>query len=181
MTTGNRIEIERVDEMYLSEQDEQRIARMLVRAFGEDFGGRSFHQQRHHLRLLVREQEAVIGHMALCYRSIRLGEKLLPIIGLGEVATDPDFQGQGIASALMSHAIAIAKDSSAAFFLLFGVRPLYAGVGFRNAPNPVTHVELFHAKTGQVSTEVVTDLMIMPLALEDWDDTAPVDLLGHMF
>ncbi|MEY1557295.1 GNAT family N-acetyltransferase [Yoonia sp. R2331] len=175
------MKIERIDEIHLTPEDEARIHTLLVRAFEEPFGNRSFHQQRHHVRLIVRDGDAIIGHMSLCYRSIRMGEDLLPIMGLAEVATDPDHRGKGIASALMTDAIAEARGSQAVHFLLFGGQPLYAGRGFRSVPNTVKHTALYDAWTGDVQVDDRGHLMVMELRDQPWDDTAPVDLLGFSF
>lgn len=175
------MQIERIDEIDLTPADEKQINAMLTAAFNESFGGRSFHQQRHHFRLIVRDGDAIIGHMALCYRSIRMGEALVPIMGLAEVATHPDHQGKGIASAMMTDAIAAAKDSQALFFLLFGVRPIYAGRGFRSVPNTAKHTALYDGWTDDVRIDDKGFLMVMELTDHPWDDTAPVDLLGFSF
>lgn len=172
---------EKIDETRLTPTDEAKINRLLERAFQEDFGGRSYHQQRHNLRLIAREGDIITGHMALCYRSIRMGDALVKIMGLGDVATDPDYQGQGIASALMTEAIAEARASAADFFLLFGVRPIYAGRGFRAAPNAIKHVAMYHAHTDDVRVQDDPYLMVMELKGITWDDTAVVDLLGFSF
>lgn len=175
------MQIERVDETHLRPSDDALINTLLMRAFGEDFGNRSFHQQRHTLRLLTRQNERVIGHMALCYRAVRLGNTLHNIMGLAEVATDPEFRGQGVANRLLAAAIVEAKTTQAAFFLLFGDQPLYATGGFRAFPNPITYVDYDHARTGSVHHVVLDQLMVLPLHKTPWDDTATLDLLGHKF
>ena len=175
------MQIERIDETRLTAADDTRINALLVRAFEEGFGDRSFHQQRHHVRFVVRDGDSIIGHMALCYRSIRMGDVLVPIMGLGEVATDPDHQGKGIASAMMTDVIAEANASEAAFFLLFGVRPIYEGRGFRSVANSVKHTALYNAWTDDVRIDDAGYLMVMPLTDMAWDDDAPIDLLGFSF
>ena len=102
------MQIDRIDELRLHSADEAQITTLLTRAFGEEFGGNSFHQQRHHVRLVVR-QPHIIGHMALTYRAIRADGHMLDIIGLAEVATDPDHRGRGIAGALLQAAISEAR------------------------------------------------------------------------
>lgn len=175
------MQIERIEEYNLTAKDEAQINTLLVRAFDESFGDRSFHQQRHHIRFLTRDNGKVIGHMALSYRAIRMGDTLVNNIGLAEVATDPDHQGRGIATELLKATIAEARASQADFYTLFGVRPIYAGHGFRAVPNPVTHTALYHARTGDVTRAETTDLMVMQLRDILWDDTAPIDLLGFSF
>lgn len=174
------MQVEMIHEWQLAEDDEQAIAVLLNRAFGEFFEGRSFHQQRHHIRLIARDPE-IIGHMALCYRAIRMGDALVNIMGLAEVATDPEHRGKGIASALMRQAIEVAQDSQADFFVLYGVRPIYAGVGFRSVSNPILCTPFDHARTGAIVRETEEDLMVMELSDIRWDDTAEIDLLGFKF
>ena len=96
---------EAIPEIELGPADEAMIADLLMRAFGPDFDGRSYYKQRPHLRLVIRDEGRIVGHMALVMRDIRLGERLCPIAGLAEVATDPERRGAGIASALLPEAI----------------------------------------------------------------------------
>lgn len=177
--------IDRIEELRLSAGDEAEIAALLARAFGgSDFGGRSFHQQRHHLRLVLRDPH-VVGHMALTYRAIRMGDALVDIVGLAEVATDPDRRGEGIATRLLTAAIDEARGRRAQFFVLFGNRPIYAGHGFREVKNPFTYVELYEARTGDVVRREgagdLDDMMVLPLGDMDWDDTVHIDMLGTKF
>ncbi|MBL4813339.1 MAG: GNAT family N-acetyltransferase [Rhodobacteraceae bacterium] len=111
--------IEHIEEMRLTHADEQSINALINSAFGPHYGPRSFHGQRHHMRLIIRDPH-IIGHMALCYRAIRLDGRLINVIGLAEVATDPGRRGEGIAARLLQAAIAESKASQAAFILLFG-------------------------------------------------------------
>jgi predicted N-acetyltransferase YhbS len=175
------MQIERIDETQLSPTDETAINVLLRRAFGNDFGNRSFHQQRHSFRLIIRQGPQVVGHMALCYRAVRLGDNLFNVIGLAEVSTDPDLQGQGIASALMREAIAQAKATQADFFMLFGDKSLYAGNGFQKKNNVLIYTDFHDAKTGAIHHEPAKGLMTLPLTDMPWDDTATLDLLGHAF
>ena len=174
-------QIERIEEMRLTPGDEQAIAALLGRAFDTDFGGRSYFKQRHHLRLVWREGGQVLGHMALCMRDIRLGDTLTPIIGLAEVATDPDHRGRGIATAVMAGAIEEASASIAEFFVLFGDQPLYAASGFVTKANPYVAVRMHGARTAQVDSRTAESLMVLPLRGGYWDGAATVDLLGPAF
>lgn len=172
--------IERIEEMRLTREDEADIASLLDRAFGEGFNGRSFHMQRHHVRLVARDPE-IVGHMALCLRAVRLGERLVDIVGLAEVASAPERRGEGIASRLMEAALAEARATEAEFFVLFGERPMYAGNGFEAFDNPLRWVELDHARTGEVREGRKEGLMVLPLGEARWNGEAAVDLLGHLF
>ncbi len=175
------MKIERIEEIRLSKRDDKAIGSLLDASFGVDFGTRSFFQQRHHISLLVRQNAAVIGHMGITIRAIRMGGTLLTIAGLGDVATDLNYRGQGIATQLMHRAIEEVKSSQCAFFLLFGNRPLYAAFGFKSVPNKVRCTSLTGVKTGEVIELSDSKLMVMPLASTLWDETAVIDLVGHAF
>lgn len=169
-------------EWQLSSQDDAAIADLLVAAFDEYFQRRSYHKQRHHLRFVCRDDGRIIGHLALCFRDVRLGDTLVTIAGLGEVATEPAYQGQGVATALMAAALDTAHRSNAVFLLLFGTRPIYAGSGFVAANNPMRWVGMDDAVTGQTEVGQATDLMVLPLRPGTaWDAQLTLDLLGHLF
>ena len=175
------MKIERIEEMRLSKRDDKAIGSLLDGSFGVDYGTRSFFQQRHHIRLLMRQKAAVIGHMGITIRAIRMGDKLLTIAGLGDVATDISYRGQGIATQLLHHAIKEVKSSQCAFFLLFGNRPLYAASGFKSVPNKVRCTSLIGVKTGEVIELSDSELMVMPLGSILWDEATMIDLVGHAF
>lgn len=170
---------ELIPEWALTPTDEAEIAALLARCFTTDFGGRSFYQTRQHLRLVHREG-AILAHMAMQFRAMRLGGRLITVAGLGDVATAPEARGRGLAGALLAEAIAVARASPAEFFLLFGDRPLYAGAGFRPMRNVMVWCEMGGAVTGQITREAAQSLMVLPLR-GDWDATAELDLLGNLF
>ena len=175
------MQIERIEEMRLTHADDAKIGTLLDLCFDDDFSERSFYQQRHNTRLIVRSGDAVIGHMAISLRAIRVGERLCHAAGLAEVATHPDHRGQGIASRLLDAAIAEARASVADFFMLFGVAPLYAANGFRNQPNTITCVDMRGVRTGDLRQRKNEGVMVMELGNLAWDPTAPIDLVGFPF
>lgn len=174
-------QISNVEEHQLTASDEIALNQLLCSAFGDEFGDRSYFQQRHHIRVIARQDDQIIGQMSLCYRSIRLGADLVPIMGLGDVATAPEQRGRGVAGAMLTTAIDIVSQSAAQFFVLFGDRPIYAGHGFVAASNTVTYSSLENAHTGAVTTKSDANLMVLPLTDRVWDAVAPVDLLGFSF
>ena len=173
--------LETIHETDLTATDEAQISALLNRAFASDYGDRSYYKQRPHLRLVARHDGRIVGHLCLVMRDIRLGEALCPIIGVGDVATDPDFRGAGTASRLLDRAIDLARASPARFMVLFGDRPLYAGHGFVKAGNRLTYPMLDEVRTHGVITLVDPGLMVLPLRESRWDFAAPVDLVGHIF
>ncbi|NBZ87360.1 GNAT family N-acetyltransferase [Stagnihabitans tardus] len=170
---------ETIPEWALTADDEAQIAGLLARCFDTDFGGRSFFQTRQHLRI-VHRAPGIVAHMAVQFRAMRLGSRLITVAGLGDVATDPSQRGKGLAGALLTQAIEVARQSPAEFFLLFGDRPLYAGAGFRPMRNMIKWCEMRGAVTGEIMREPAESLMVLELK-GSWDETAELDLLGNLF
>ena len=173
--------VERIAEWALTDPDDRALAALLDTAFETDFGGRSYYKQRHHMRIVHRDSGRIVGHMGIAYRTIRLGRRLVDICGLADVATDPGLRGRGIASGMLSEAIAFGRESGAEFFVLFGDRGLYAGQGFRPAPNRMRFVAIDGFRLIDVREDTDEGLMVLPLGDVAWDDAAEVDLLGPMF
>lgn len=173
--------IESIPEWALSAQDDAEIADLLARSFDSDFGGRSYFHQRHHLRLVTRDQGRIVGHMALMLRSVRLGTERFEVACLGDVATVPAYRGRGIARALLQAAIAAAQASPGRHLLLFGVAQLYAAAGFQKAGNPVIYLHLADDRSQGLHREPAETLMVLPLRSEAWDAEADLDLLGPLF
>ncbi|MBS1301882.1 GNAT family N-acetyltransferase [Loktanella sp. SALINAS62] len=175
------MKVEKIPELALNLADDRAIATLMADAFGPDFNGRAYFRQRHHLRLIVRDGDRIIGHIALLMRDIRVGGALVPVIGVAEVATDPDHRGRGIAAALLQEAITVSRQSLADFMVLFGDRPMYAGHGFLRANNTLSYTLLDDARTQGIKTRVDEGLMILPLRDAAWNFGAHVDLVGHLF
>lgn len=177
------MQIDAIAEIDLTQDDEARIGALLERSFGVDAGyqGRSYHKQRHHLRLLAQDDGSLVGHLALCFRVIAMGGRPTPIIGVAEVATDPDHQGGGIATALLQAAIARARATQAAFILLFGNRPIYERMGFLPKTCTIRYLAMEGGRVTQIQARVEPATRIFPLREIAWDDAALVDLAGPIF
>lgn len=173
--------VETIPEHHLTREDDAAIAALLKQAFTTDFYGRSYFQQRHHVRLVIRDEGRIIAHIGLCLRDVRLGAKMLTVIGIGDVATDPAQRGQGLASQILKDAISVARAGPADFLMLFGDRPMYRGHGFVSQPNSLTYVSMEDGHTCEIKTEPDDTLMIYPLGEAEWDAAAPLDLMGHKF
>lgn len=175
------MKIELISEWELSAEDDSKIADLLSKAFDTDFGGRSFYQQRQHVRIVARDGDVVIGHMALSFRVVRQGDKLIDVAGLAEVATDPGRRGQGIATRLLRHTIDFVKGTKAEFFVLFGDAPLYAANGFRSYPMTMRAVDMVGVRTTGIEDIRKQSFMVMPMKDKTWDPEIDLDLLGWAF
>ena len=171
-----------IPEHLLTNADDAAIAGLLARCFTTDFGGRSFFQTRHSWRHLFRDRGQVIAHLAVQLRAVRLGEYLLTIAGIADVATAPNHRGQGHAATLLQAAITTARQSPAGQVLLFGTAKLYPAAGFRPIKNPLTYIDLTDARSGRLHRDRPEDhLQVLDLSDTPWDETKPLDLLGGLF
>ncbi len=180
---GNRLSrnaCEILPEWRLDAETEGQIAMLLADAFPTDYGGRSFFQQRPHLRLIRRDPD-VVGHVAVFLREVRLDGHLKQVLGIGDIATHRAHRGTGIASALLGQALTPPIAGRAEFALLFGRRGLYDRAEFRRAANPIRHVDLTGAESRAITQTSSDFLMVRPLRGTNWPEHAPLDLLGAMF
>ena len=76
-------DVEIIHETQLNAKDDRAIAALLKAAFTTNFYNCSYFQQRHHLRLLIREGDRVAAHIGLCLRDVRLGDAVLTVMGVG--------------------------------------------------------------------------------------------------
>jgi predicted N-acetyltransferase YhbS len=173
--------IETIPEHLLTKDDEAAIAALLARCFRTDFGGRSFFQTRHSWRHLLR-RDGIVAHLAVQLRAVRLGEELVTIAGIADVATDPGHRGRGHAATLLNAALAVARQSPARHVLLFGTAQLYPAAGFQPVTNPLTYLDLTGARTGTLHRDRAEDhLQVIDLSDSAWDESKPLDLLGGLF
>ena len=173
---------ETIAEPALSREDEAAITDLLNRVFDTDFGNRSYFHQRPHHRHVIRADGRIVAHLAVMHRAIRMGDRLVTIDGIGDVASDPDHRGQGHAGTLLKRAMAAAQGSPTTdFVVLFGDRPLYAGHGLVPQRQRLRYVEMDGARMGEVVEADSDGLMVWPCGTLDWDGDALIDLLGDKF
>lgn len=172
--------IEGLSELDLNSTDEAAIAQLLRDCFPTDYGGRSFFQQRPQHRLIWREG-GILAHLALFYRAIRLGDNMVDVLGVGDVATAPVARSRGLATALLDHAIRLGGTTPAQFMILFGARGLYDRAGFSPETNALIHVDMTGAKTESVHHDSNAFLKVRPLAGRNWPKQDVVDFLGPLF
>lgn len=171
-----------IAEQALSDADDRAIADLLARSFATDFGGRSYFQTRHSWRHVIRQGDRIVAHLAVQLRAVRLGQRLLTVAGIADVATDPDHRGAGLAGALLQAALEASRTSPASHALLFGTAALYPAAGFRPVANPITYLDLTGAQSRDLHrTRVVPHLQVLDLSDLPWDETLPLDLLGGLF
>lgn len=175
------MQIERVFEPELAPDVDAEIAGLLNESFGGGYGGRSFYQQRPSLRFLAWDDTRLIGHIAVCYRAVRLGDQELTAAGLIDVATRPDMQGKGVAKTLLRQVEDWARGTRADLLMLFGDHPVYAAMGYQSKHVTQRYVPMIGVRTHETQQEARPGPMILPLRPMAWDDSAVLDLVGFRF
>lgn len=84
---------------------------------------------REHTRVAFKQGQ-LVGAMRITTDTIRIGEARLKMGGLGWIAVDDAFRGQGIASAMIEDALAYMRRHQYHVSMLFGVVDFYHRFGF---------------------------------------------------
>ncbi len=89
------------------------------------------------LSLVAVMDDVVIGHLLITEISITSGDHIVPALGAGPMAVLPEYQGKGIGSALMRHALDRCKEHpDYSLVVLIGHAGYYPRFGFKPArPN----------------------------------------------
>lgn len=108
-----------------------------VSAVGEYLLGRPGANPRH-VRGAYRGTECV-GAYLLEQRHMRLQSATIPVGFIGKVVTADSHRGEGIGSAMMIDAAALARQESLALLLLHGIRGFYAQFGYTDIFDQTSH------------------------------------------
>lgn len=86
------------------------------------------------IRVAVSEAGVMVGSVRLFDRQLDVGGAAVPMAGLGEVCTDPDYRGRGISTMLLVDAVQMCETRSGAAVSLLhaaaAVAPLYRRFGY---------------------------------------------------
>ncbi len=110
---------------------------------GEDYFVRYFEDplwQADYTRVCVVNHE-VVACVQIVKRFVRLNGYTLPMAGIANVSTHPDYRGHGFASHLIHDANRLIDEGDFLFGLLFtGINDFYARLGWHTMPSPFWRV-----------------------------------------
>ncbi len=153
------------------------IAEVNILAFGQENEAKLIEEIRHsdryipELSLVAEVEGLVVGHILFSYIDL-VGEKTLQVVGLAPMAVHPNFQRQGIGSALVQAGLEIANAREEALVIVLGHPPFYNRFGFEpsvnyeiESPFPVP-AEFFMVKPLQSYQKIYKGKVAYPPAFE---------------
>ena len=155
---------------------------LLAACFPDFFETRTYHKQRPHHRLLAWDEDALVGHVALEHRAIRLSDQPATIGGVVDLCVAPSHRGRGLGATLLTALEDRCRAAPCDFVVLFADDPrLYARAGYTRATNHCTYWAIDEHRSLGLREHPLDDCMwIKPLHQRPWTD-GPVDLLGTVF
>jgi GNAT superfamily N-acetyltransferase len=158
------------------------VASLLDLCFPNVFEGRTYFKQLPQSRLLL-SQKSLIAQVGLDLRMIRVGEGLLRVLGIIDLAVAPDQRNRGLGSQLLAEAESKARQWQADFLILFADQ---AGLYQRNGYHAVrpAHITWLgiesRASCGLLSRDQSGIVWAKSVAGKTWP-AGPIDLLGYLF
>ncbi|MDZ8185801.1 MAG: N-acetyltransferase [Nostoc sp. ChiSLP02] len=154
------------------------ISQVNTLAFGQDNEAKLVERIRSsecyipELSLVAEVEGIVVGHILFSYIDLA-NEQTLQVLGLAPLAVHPQFQKQGIGSALTKAGLEIAKANQEALVIVLGHPEFYARFGFQTSviygiesPFPVPE-EFFMVKPLQSYQENYKGKVIYPPAFDE--------------
>ena len=174
--------IDQIAEIDISAAVHTQINQLLSSCFSGYPKERSYLKQLPHFRLLVTNQNELIGHAAIDHRLISVGNDVFKIFGLADVCVDEAFQSKNLASQMLKRLEEVAEQSDIDYLLLFtNQQSFYKKNGFKIVDNVCRWVFINDNHTLGVSQRNLgKSIMIKSISNKKWGD-GMLDLMGHIF
>ncbi len=175
-----------IKEFQIDQKTEREIANLLEICFPDfDHYCKHYFKQFPHYRLLLREQDLLIGQLGIDYRIMNLSGQLIRVFGVIALVVHPDCQGKGLGTKLMNEFDRIAQEHSDRIdftFLLTDKPEFYDRLGYKKANVTTTWLKIDQGKNYGIGHELINDSFIMykQIGSKSWTD-GTLDLLGYMY
>jgi len=149
------------------------IAEVNTLAFGQENEAKLVEEIRRsdryipELSLVAEIENVVVGHILFSYIDL-VGKEILQVLGLAPLAIRPQFQRQGIGSALIKAGLEIAEANKEAIVIVLGHPQFYTRFGFKTSvvygiesPFPIPE-EFFMVKALQSYQESYKGKVVYP-------------------
>ncbi|MCB0644526.1 MAG: GNAT family N-acetyltransferase [Phaeodactylibacter sp.] len=175
------MDLERIEEWQIPKATHAAIRQLLGQAFPH-YPDRSYYQQVPSFRLLARQQEQLIGHVAVTFRVINAGGEPFSVFGLGDVCVHPDFQNRKVGSQLLQYLTELGQLHGIDFLVLIAAdHALYLANGFVLVENVCRwQVIKQQASFGIRQGRLPDSVLVKALTDKVWPEGL-IDFLGSMF
>lgn len=143
---------------HVDEALEAELRALLSLCFGKDFRDKRYHHELPAHRWLVRDEGALVAHLAVHDKTFEHAGETLPFLGVAEVCVAPSHRGRGLVKAMLREAETM--FSTVPFAILLGDKGVYGSSGYRSVQNVYFPFE----KMGKPNE----DVMVKALGLEAW-------------
>jgi predicted acetyltransferase len=124
--------------------------------------------------VILQDGQEVVGHLAVYWRQVGIGDEPVEIGLIGGIAIAPDRRGRGHSRQLLQHAHGRLKERSIPFSVLFAYEPrIYRSSGYRLMQNVTRFLDV----DGTWKTVIYRGGMYAELTGRSWPNQA-VDLRG---
>lgn len=180
------MEFELIDEFKIDEKTKSDIAELLQMSFPEeDFKGRTYFKQLPHYRLLLKENDKLIGQLGLDYRVMSLNKKVIRVMGIIDLMIDKEFQGKGYGTKLLKEIDNITKNFSNNIDFLFLVadkHKFYESCGFKLTKQKVIWFQTEEHINYGIGDDYFSDcLMYKQIGNIEWEEDGILDMLGYWY
>ncbi len=177
---------ELTDEFRLDKETKKQIADLLKICFPEEeFNGRTYFKQLPHYRLVLKEDEKLIGQLGLDYRVMTLGGQPITVLGIIDLTILPDFQGQGLGTKLLNeldNIVTKCADNIDFLFLVADKHKFYENCGYKLIKQKVKWLTIEdHINYGLQEKEFTDCLMIKQIGKIKWAENVELDMFGYWY
>lgn len=179
----NTIEIVALPEYAISAEVCSQLRILLDQCFPDTFEGRTYYKQLPHVRLLAMDEGSVVAQVGIDGRVVTVGDTIVSIFGLIDLAVHPARRGKRIAAQLLTEAERIARAGEREFLVLMADRhDLYLKEGYdRVQPVLAKWLAIEDRKSVKLMTRDLSDcFMVKPLTEKSWP-AGTIDMLGYLF
>lgn len=179
--TKGVMDIEQVAEYELSAQDRQEVRNLLETVFSSYPEDEAYWHQLPNFRLLARKERALVGHLGVEYRRVRVGAEHFRIFGISDLCVHPEVSRSGVGTSLVKRLEALAPDYGVQFLLTFATHPdFYRKCGFEEVQTHCRWLMIHQGVSMGVMQRKLNGVMVKAMEAHSWP-VGELDLLGHIF
>lgn len=171
-----------LNEYEITRTDQQQIGQLLVACFPSYPADKIAIKQLPSFRIIFRKDSLIKGHIAVTYRWMQLGEKIIKVFGLSDICVEESVRAQKIATQMINRLAEIGKDQEVDFLVLIAAETdVYKNMGFKEVENRCRWLLIHKDRSlGIAQRNIEEGLMIKPLGKEKWREGI-LDFLGPVF